>query len=430
MNAYDTIEELNRLARLPELDDAQLATLVAALESTDSYTVQEDGGYGSYSSSEYEVTVSGSAESALRSAGAKVLSRLVKRLRLATAPVQLALLRVLSAAEARWWATLSPQERVEARNLIELTVGSAHRPLATLAIADDQVSAPVARARDLITLRLLAIDDGARATDAVFAALMGPSPAAKRAAVEAAAFLGGAPALGPKLVDALLDPHTTDRHYVASAISAAQLRLDATQRARLLAVVSDRELGWYARQLLAPFLGDARAETELPLAEQLLPAIAQALAEDTNEGAWRSWLDRCGRADLGRALVPVLRERLARGGISDSVLQHMALVGPALAPLAPELLPYLAPATSPSARHVHVAIGLAEKLESPLTVPALIALLATGHQFPALRALEALGPQAAAAIPALEEFRFVRAGVGEDVVRKQQAATLAKLRGR
>ena len=42
MRAYDTIETLYRLARLPEIDEAQLAMLVDALASTDSYTDQQD----------------------------------------------------------------------------------------------------------------------------------------------------------------------------------------------------------------------------------------------------------------------------------------------------------------------------------------------------------------------------------------------------
>jgi hypothetical protein len=429
LSAYDTIQELHQLARLPVIDDAQLERLVSELLSADSYTVDEDVGYGSVSSNSYEVTVSDAAESALKSAGAKVLSRLVKRLPQAGASVQQALLRVLSAADAKSWATLSSQERADARKLIELAIGRAHVPLSTLATADAQVTDPAARARDLISLRLLAIDAGECATEAVFQALLGASSEAKRAAVEAAPFLGGAATLAPRLVDALLDSRTTDRYQVSSAISAAKLRLDANQRARLLAVIDDREFGWNARNLLAPFLHDASAEAELPIAEPLLASIARHLAIDTNEGAWHTWLKECGRENLGRALVPVLRENLANGNVSSTLLHHMALVGPPLAPIAPELLQYLDPKTSPDGRHVHEALWVARTIKSPVTVPALIRLLKTDHQVRALHALQEIGPEAAAAIPALEQFSFQDGGVARDLVYKLQAETLAKIRG-
>lgn len=426
MSAYDTIEELNRLGRSATIDDAQFEALFSELSSYDSYTVDEDVGYGAVSSTRYEVTVSGAAEAVLVSAGAKVLSRLVKRLSVTTDSVRQAVFRILGAAGAKSWATLSRQERTEAGNLLEL----AHAPLATLTIADEQVADPAARARDLIALRFLAIDGGERATEAVFQALRGASHAAKRAAVEAAPFLGGAASLGPRLVDALLDPRTTDRYQVSSAISAAKLRLDATQRARLLAAIDDRELGWNARNVLAPYLEDPSAEAELPIAEALLASIARHLAVDPNEGAWHTWLKECGCDVLGRALVPVLRENLASGKVNDTLLHHMALVGPALAPIAPELLRYLDPKTSPDGRHVYESLLVAQSIASPVTVPALIPLLKTRHQIRVLRALAAIGPAAAAAIPALEEFRFEDGGVAREIVLRECADTLAKIRGK
>lgn len=426
MSAYDTIKELNRIGRLPTIDDAQFQELFSELYSYDSYTVDEDVGYGSVSSTRYEVTVKGAAEEVLVSAGAKVLSRLVKRLSGATDEVQQAIFRILGAAEAKSWASLSQQERMEAGNLLEL----ARAEFSTLTVADDQVTDQAARARDLIAFRLMAIDGGERATETVFLALQGASYAAKRAAVEAAAFLGGAATLAPRLVDALLDWRTKDRYQVSSAISAAKLRLDATQRARLLAVIDDRELGWNARNLLAPYLKDPSAEAELPIAEPLLTSIARHLATDTNEGAWHTWLKECGCDNLGRALVPVLRENLSSGNISSTLLHHMALVGPSLAPIAPELLRYLDPKTSPDGRHVHEALWVARTIKSPVTVPALIPLLKTTHQVRALHALQEIGPAAAAAIPALEQFSFVDGGVARDVVSKLQAETLAKVRGK
>jgi hypothetical protein len=430
LNAYDTIQELQRVSRLPVIDDAQLELIVSELYSYDSYTVQEDGGYGSTYSNSYEVSVRDSAESALKSAGAKVLTRLAKRLRLTDPSVQPALLRVLAAAEAKSWATLSAQERTEARHLLELAVGSAEPLFGTLALADDQVKAPAARARDLIALRLLAIEAGEKATEPVVQALLGPSTDSRKAAIESASFLGGSPALTAKLIDAVLDPLTKNRSDVSWAISAAQLRLDATQRARLADVVDDRQLGWYARTLLGPYLRDPNAEAELPLVERVVPSIARAIATDTNEGAWHSALKDCGAVNLGRALVPVLRENLANGKVSSTLLHHMALVGTSLAPIAPELLRYLDPKTSPDGRHVHEALWVARTIESVTTVPALIPLLKTTHQVRALHALAAMGPRAAAAIPAVEQFSFEDGGVSRDVVWKLQAETLAKLRGK
>lgn len=433
MDAREKTEELSRLAQLPQLDDAQLDTLVAALESSDSYTDQEDDGYGSTSSREYVTTVSGCAELALEKAGAKVFPRLVQRLRLARGRVLEALLRVLGTAPANAWAALAPPARVSARNLLELAVGSAPRALATLEVADEQVTALAARARDLIALRLLAIDAGEhdveRAVEPVVRALLGPSRASRKAALEAVVYLRGSPRLGPLLLDALLDPRTSERWDVSSAIRAVKLSFDGPQRARLANLVDDPALGFYARELLAPSLLDASAEAELPLAERVLPSIARAVATDPNEGAWRLWLERLGRDTFGRALVPVLRAHLLGGKVTDTALHHMAIVGPPLAPLAPELLPYLAPATSPSARHVRWAIAVAGAIKSPLTVPALVPLLATPHQYEALVALAALGPAAAAAVPAIEQLGSNRGGVNEDILREAQATALTKIRG-
>jgi hypothetical protein len=78
---------------------------------------------------------------------------------------------------------------------------------------------------------------------------------------------------------------------------------------------------------------------------------------------------------------------------------------------------------------VHEALWVAQTIKSPLTVPALIPLLRTTHQVRAMRALAALGPEAAAAIPALEQFSFEDGGVARDIVYKMQAETLAKIRG-
>lgn len=433
MDARATTAELQRLGQLPELDDAQLDTLVTALGSTESYVDYEDDGYGSVTSREYEIAVSGCAEFALQKAGAKVVPRLVQRLRVTRGPVHEALLRVLSTAPAKTWAELPPQARVDARNLLELTVGSAHPLLATLELADEQVKAPAARARDLICLRLLAIDptESERAVEPVLRALLGPSRTARQAAIEVAAYLRGSRELGPRLVDALLDPNKRElflRSSLWSALNALQLRLDVAQRARLAARLDDRDLGFYVRELLAPYLSDADAEAELPLIERLRSSVARALATDASEGTWRTWLGRFEHATLGRALVPLLRDLLASGKASDATLQQMALVGPSLAPLATELLPYLAPSTSPSDRHVRWAVAVAEAMRSQVTLPALIALLETRHQYPALRALATFGPAAATAVPAIEQLRFIEAGVSEKVVRGTQADALAKIR--
>jgi len=396
MDARRTTDELSRLAELPELDDPQLDFMVAELGSTDSWTDHEDGGYGSLYSAQYEIKVSDYAELALSKVGAHVMPRLVQRLRRAQGRVVEGVLKALSRSDAKRWATLTLQQRTDARNLIELAVGSAHRPFATLQLEGDELT--VERARDLISLRLLALDAAEtgveRAIDLVVQALQSPSSAVRTAAGEVVPFLRASTQLGDRLLEAFFASRDSAvfllTFHLTKALDALEVPRDDAQRARLIAMLEDGKLGDSARELLTRGLSKAEAAAKYPYAEQRIAAEARALTTNTNEGAWRDAFSRFGHSAIGRALVPVLRERLLARTVSDEILHHMALVGPSLAPLAEPLLPYLSPDTSPSWRHVRWAIAVAEAIQSPVTIPALEGLLKTDHEPRARAALASL----------------------------------------
>lgn len=398
MDARSTTDELSRLGALPELDDPQLEFMVSELSSSDSWIDQVDGGYGSLYSEQFEIKVSECAELALSKAGARVLPRLLPRLRRAKGATRQGLFKVLARADAKGWATLSLKQRTEALHLVELAVGNVERPFATLAFDDDQVKDPVARARDLISLRLLALDAAEtgveRAVEPVVQALQSVSHTVRTAAGEVVPFLRASTRLGPRLIDAFVASRDSSvfmlTYGLTKALEALEVPRTDAERAQLEALIDDGKLGDSARQLLTRGLSKDEAARKYPYSEQRLAADARGLVTNSNEGAWRDALSRFGHAALGAALLPAMREALVARSVTDEILRHLSLVGPSVAPLADALAPYLSPATSPSGRHVRAAISVAEAMKSPHTVPALEALVKTDYGSRATAALTAI----------------------------------------
>jgi hypothetical protein len=430
MGAYATIQAMDEVARRAATDDASLDQLVAFLGSTDGYTDQEDGGYASTSARSTEITVAAVAQGHLVKLAATALPRLLDRFDGATGASRAGLVPVLATANVQAWAAIAPDRRARALGQLDQVAGPVPR-FATLTVADHPPPPAAARARDRVALRdqvLLSVEAGAldRAVDRVMACLLGPSQEARLVADETTALIAASPLLARRLVDALLDPRRTVPIY-ALAIR-GKVHLDATQRARLVPVVADAQLGDTARAMLAPYLDDPLAEAEVPLRARLIAAIAAALVDDANEGSWRAWIQRCGRDALALALVPAIRARLASRAPREELLQHMRLLGAALAPLGPDLVPYLAPTPRPT-RLALLAVNAAEALASPATVPALIALLTTELQREALQALANIGPPAAAALPAIRACRRVGKVGSDRAFEELRARALAKLGG-